>query len=94
MNVAKLLRTPVLKKICERLFEHFALRANNIASNMGNEEDIFSKTKQKNHSKSQLDEKNLPFHDARDHFAFPDFSNTYLRRRLPNIIKDDSSERL
>ena len=34
------------------------------------EEDIFSKAKQKDHSKSQLDEKNLPFHDALDHFVF------------------------
>ena len=55
------------------------------------EEDIFSKAKQKDHSKSQLDEKNLPFHDSLDHF---EFSNACLRRLLNYIIKDDTSERL
>ena len=33
MNIAKFLRTPVLKNICERLFECFATWANNITSN-------------------------------------------------------------
>ena len=47
MNIAKFLRTPVLTNICERLFESFARWANNIASNTGSEEDVFSKTKQK-----------------------------------------------
>ena len=51
VNIAKILRTPVLKNI------------KNITSNIRSEEDIFSKTKQKNISKIQLDEKNLPFHD-------------------------------
>ena len=92
MNIAKFLRTPVLKNICERLFERFATRANNITSNIESEEDIFSKTKQKRHSKSH--EENFPFHDALDHFVFLYFSNACLRRRLPYIIKDDSSERL
>ena len=60
-----------MKNICERLFERFPTGANNITSNIGSEEDIFSKTKQKKkHSKTQLDEKNLPFHDALDHFFF------------------------
>ena len=45
MNITKFLRIPVLKNICERLFDCFATRANNIASNIGIEEDIFSKTK-------------------------------------------------
>ena len=48
VNIAKFLRTPVLKNICERLFERFPTWANNITSNMGIEEDIFSKAKQKN----------------------------------------------
>ena len=53
VNIIKLLGTPVLKNICERLFERFPTWANNITSNIGIEEDIFSKTKQnkKNHSK-------------------------------------------
>ena len=42
----------------------------------------------------QLDEKSLPLHDVLDHFVFPHFSTAYLRRRLPYIIKDDSSEGL
>ena len=47
VNIGKFLRTPVLKNICERLFERFPTWANNITSNRGIEEDIFSKTKQK-----------------------------------------------
>ena len=47
VNIAKSLRTPVLKNICERLFERFPTWANNITSNIGSEEDIFSKTNQK-----------------------------------------------
>ena len=39
-------RTPVLKNICEPLFEHFPTLTNNITSNIGSEEDIFLKTKQ------------------------------------------------
>ena len=45
VNVAKFLRTPVLKNICERLFERFPTCASNITRNIGIEEDIFSKTK-------------------------------------------------
>ena len=38
---------------------------------MGIEEDIFSEAKQnKKTLKIYLDEKNLPFHDALDHFVF------------------------
>ena len=48
VNIAKFLRTPVLENICERLFERFPTWASNITRNMGIEEDIFSKTKQKN----------------------------------------------
>ena len=47
VNIAKFLRTPVFKNICERLFQRFATRANNITSNIGSEEDIVSKKKQK-----------------------------------------------
>ena len=42
----------------------FLQEQNNIASYIGGEEDVFSKAKQKNHSKTQLAEKNVPFHDA------------------------------
>ena len=40
----------------------------------------------------QLDEKNLPLHDAPDHFVFLYFSTACLRRRLPYMMKDYSSE--
>ena len=45
MNITNFLRIPVLKNICERLFDCFATRANNIASNIGSEEDFKNKTK-------------------------------------------------
>ena len=44
VNIAKSLGTPVWKNICERLFERFPTLANNIKSNIGRKEDIFSKT--------------------------------------------------
>ena len=47
VDIAKFSRTSVLKNIFERLFERFPTWANNIKSNIGNEEDIFSKAKQK-----------------------------------------------
>ena len=84
VNIAKFLRTFVLKSACERLFEHFPTWANNIISNIGIEEDIFSnsqKQNKKNHSKTQLDEKYLPFHDVLDHFVFLYISTACLRRR-------------
>ena len=61
VNIAKFLRTPILKNICEQLvlrvfplwqFARFPTRTNNITSYIGGEEDVFSKTKQKNHFKS------------------------------------------
>ena len=66
----EIFRKPILKNICKRLLlktslELFPTWTNNI----GYEEDIFSKIKQnKNRSKTQPYEKNLPFHD--DHFVF------------------------
>ena len=42
----------------------------------------------------QLDEKNLPLHDALDHFVFLYFSTACVRRRLPYMIKDDTTEGL
>ena len=38
--------------------------------------------------------KNLPLHDALDHFVFLYISTACIRQRLPYIIKDDSGERL
>ena len=45
VNIAKFLRTPVSKNICERLFECFPTWTNHITSNIGSGEGIFSKTK-------------------------------------------------
>ena len=49
-----------------------------------------NKTKQK-HSYTNLDEKNLPFHDVLYNFIFLYFS-TARQVRLPYIIKDASSD--
>ena len=92
VNIAKFLRTPILKNINELLFERFPTCTSNI-NYIGSETKFFSKQKQKNHSKSQLDEKYLPFHDVLDHFIFP-ISPLHARQRLPYILKDDSSEGL
>ena len=63
-------------------------------SNIGSKEAIFSKTKQKNHSKSHPDQKHLSLHNALDHFVFLYFFTACLRQGLPYIIKDVSSEGL
>ena len=56
------------------------------------------KQNKKYNSKTQVDEKKkkkiLPFHDILYHLVFLYFSLLYIRRRLPNIIKVDSSEGL
>ena len=65
----------------------FLHEQNNITSYIGGEEDVFSKAKQKNHSKTQLAEKNLPFHDALYHFFFLCFSTA--RQAAFVLIKDD-----
>ena len=61
LNIAKFLRTFILKNICQQLFERFPTWTNNITSKIGSEEDIFFKTKQKKHSKIQIDQKQLGF---------------------------------
>ena len=93
VNVAKVLRTPVLNNIFERLFESFPTWANNITSNIGIEEDIFSKIKLKRPLKILLDKRNLPFH-VLDHFVFLYISTACIRRCLPYqmIVKDDSGK--
>ena len=70
------LRTPILKKICERLLLRVSLELFSIwTNNIGSEEDAFSKIKQnKNRSKTQLSKKNLPFHDVLYQFVFLFFS--------------------
>ena len=46
-------------------------------NNIGSEKDVFSKIKQnKSRSKTQLYEKNLPFHDVLYHFVFLFFSTS------------------
>ena len=71
-NIEKILRTPILKSICERLLQRFSLKLFPIwTNNKGSKEHLFSKIKQnKNRSKTQLYEKNLPFHDVLYHFVF------------------------
>ena len=49
------------------------------------------KQNKKNHSKFSWMKKDLPFHDALDHFVFPYISTACLRRRVFYIIKDDGS---
>ena len=83
VTIAKILRTPVLKNTCERLFERFAIWAKNITIDR----------KWRTHF-YQLDEKSLPLQDGLDHFVFLYSSNACLRRCLHYIIKDDSSEGL
>ena len=56
------------------------------------------KQNKKYNSKTQVDEKkkkkNLPFHDIIYNLVFLYLSLLYIRRRLPYIIKVDSSEGL
>ena len=75
-NIEKLLRTPILKNICERLLLRVSLeRFPTWTNNIGSEEDFFSKIKQnKNLSNTKLYEINLPFHDVFYHFVFFFFS--------------------
>ena len=62
-NIEKLLRTPILKNICERLLLRVSLKRFPIwTNNIRSEEDVFSKIKQnKNRSKTQQYEKTLAF---------------------------------
>ena len=53
VNIAKFLRAPVLKNICEWLFEHFPTWTNKITSNIDRKwKRYFFKSKIKNHSKT------------------------------------------
>ena len=104
VNIVKFLRTPVLKNICERLFQRFPTWASNIASSMGIEVDFFSKTKYgnwrgnflKSQKKTNIQNltrwKKLTFSSCFDHFVFLYISAACRRRCLPYIVKDDRSE--
>ena len=81
--VAKYLRTPVLKNICERLFKRYPTWINNITV------EIFSKKKKKKHSKTRLDEKTCLFMMLLI-ISFFSMSLMYVRQRVPYIIKDSS----
>ena len=75
-NIEKFLITPILKNICERLLLRVSLELfPTWTNNIGSEVDVFSKIKQ-NRSKTQLYEKNLPFHDVLYHFVFLFFSTS------------------
>ena len=52
------------------------------------------KKKKSEKKKKKKKKKNLPFHDILYHLVFLYFSLLYIRRRLPYIIKVDSSEGL
>ena len=90
VNIANFLRRLVLQNICERLFEHFPTWGNNLTSNIRIEEDIFSKAKQKNHSKTQLDAKTWLFMILLI-ISFFSISPLHVSGSvLPYKIKDDS----
>ena len=77
-NIEKFIRTTILKNICERLLLRFSLELFSIwTNNIGSEEEVFSKIKKnKNRSRTQLYQKNLPFHDVLYQFVFLFFSTS------------------
>ena len=78
-------------------YECFPTWAKNMIRNIVIEGDIvsnFEKQNKKDHSKTQLDEKVLPFHEALDHSFFLYISTACLRWHLPYTMKDDSSEEI
>ena len=93
-NIAKFLRTAILKNICERLVLRgfpfmlvwtFPTWANNIS--------YLGKNKPKKfHSKTQLDEKILTFFMMFFIILFFSISTLHIMRHLLYIIKDDCSE--
>ena len=92
-NIDKFLRTPILKSICEWLLLRVLLELFHTGTNkIGSEEDVFSKIKQnKNRSNTQLYEKTCLFMMFFIISLFS-FSPLHVRRHLPYIIKDDTSE--
>ena len=92
-RLEKFLRTLILKNICKRLLLRVSLELFSIwTNNIGSEVDVFSKIKQnKNRSKTQLYEKTCLFMMFFI-ISFFSFSPLHVRRHLPYIIKDDTSE--
>ena len=83
----KFLRTSILKNISKRLFWRLSLDFESFTLL-----DVFSKIKQnKNRSKTQLYEKTCLFMMFFI-ISFFSFSPLHVRRHLPYIIKDDTSE--
>ena len=79
VSIEKYLTTPILKNICERLLLRvFLERFPTWTNNIGSEEDVFSKAKQKQKKETVLKlrymKKNLPFHDVLYHFLLLYFS--------------------
>ena len=84
VNIAKFLRTPVLKNICERLFKRFPTWINYITSNIWSGH-FLKKKKKKKHSKTRLDEKTCLFMMLLI-VSFSCISPMHVRRHLPYII--------
>ena len=70
--------------------------SNEVVDSLQLKKTFSSKTKQKDHSKTQLSEKNFLFHDDLYHsfFSVSLLHVFYYVGRLPYIIKDDSGEGL
>ena len=89
-NIEKFLRTPILKNICERLLLRVSLELfPTWANNIGSEEDVFSKTKIV--PKLSYMKKNCLFMMFFI-ISFCPISPGRVRRHLPYVIKDDTSE--
>ena len=89
-NIEKFLRTPILKNICERLLLRVSLELfPTWANNIGSEEDVFSKTKIV--PKLSYMKKNCLFMMFFI-ISFCPISPRRVRRHLPYVIKDDTSE--
>ena len=91
-NIEKFLKRSILKNICERLLRRVSLdffftRTNNI----GSEKDVFLKIKQ--NKKLSYMKKTCLFITFFI-ISFFSFSPLHVRRRLPYVIKDDTSESL
>ena len=92
-NIEKILRTPILKSICERLLQRFSLKLFPIwTNNKGSKEHFFSKiNKTKTVRKLSYMKKTCLFMMFFI-ISFFSFSPLHVRRHLPYIIKDDTSE--
>ena len=94
VDIEKFLRTSILNNICERLFERFPTVANNTTSNIGMEEEVLSKTTQKNTLKLSLMKKTCLFMMLLIISFFLYLHCMSQVAFLPCIIKDESNEGL